>query len=113
MIKLIFLPQLSVTHFLHLTNLSAEYLHSILHCGLNPCRNFLYEIHFTFRNVHGNENLGLVRTPQHCTQWRQQFSSPSHSLQRDTAAMSHGLRELEHVSSGILQNGRCKWTQFR
>ncbi|MPC30208.1 uncharacterized protein LOC123508836 isoform X1 [Portunus trituberculatus] len=64
------------------------------------------------RNLHGTENPGLLRTPQQRTQWAQ-FSSPSRSLQRDTAAMSHGLRELEQITSGILQSGRGRWTQFR
>lgn len=82
-------------------------------CGQSHANHFiLLDLGFSSRNLHGNENPGLLRTPQHRTQWAQ-FRSPSQSLQRDTAAMSHGLRELELISSGILQSGRARWTQFR
>ncbi|XP_053634257.2 uncharacterized protein [Cherax quadricarinatus] len=70
------------------------------------------------RNINGNENRGVIRTPKHSAsaptssrQWAH-FHSPSQSLQRDMAAVNRGLKDLEHVRSGILHNGREKWIQF-
>ncbi|KAK3888449.1 hypothetical protein Pcinc_007477 [Petrolisthes cinctipes] len=78
------------------------------------------------RNMYGNENRGLVRTPQHCPpqapqpfscsqpQPWPQFDSPSRQLEQDVKSMRQGMRDLERVSTSILhQPGHHTWTQFR
>ncbi|XP_045615342.1 uncharacterized protein [Procambarus clarkii] len=71
------------------------------------------------RNIYGNENRGVIRLAQHHAgsplgprQWNH-FHSPSQALHRDITAVNRGLKDLEHVSSGILHNEKEKWIQFQ